>query len=367
MSRLTRKLPAAVQRQDSAELTPQPSPDVARTGLEARLSTRSISLLLSTMRLGPFLILVLLVIVMSIASPVFFTERNLQNVSVQSASIAILALGQLLVILTRGVDLSVGSALSLCSVIGAAVYDGRLGSGVWVIAAMVVAGMTIGAINGTVYVKGKVPSPFIVTLAMLSVASGVALAIANGQPNIGMPPAVNWIGSAYVGAVPVAPLFVAAIAGVVFLLTRRMTWGRWIYAIGGNPEAAARVGIPVGRVLISVYVFSGLAAGLAAIVVSGRTDAGFPTAGTLAELDSIAAVIIGGASFTGGRGGISNALVGALTLGVIRNGLNLLGVDPFLQIVVIGLTIIVAVELDVARGWLERRFQTLLGDAGVAR
>jgi ribose transport system permease protein len=331
------------------------------------LSSRSISTLLWVIKLGPFLILVLLVIVMSIASPDFFTERNLQNLSVQSASICILALGMLLVILTRGIDLSVGSVLSLCSVIGASVYDGRFNSGLWVIAAMLVTGTVIGAINGVVYVKGKIPSPFIVTLAMLSVASGLAFSISNGQPNIGMPPAVNWVGSSYIGAIPVAPIVVAVIAGLVWALTRRMTWGRWIYAIGGNPEAAERVGIPVTRVLISVYVFAGLAAGIAAVIVSGRTDSGFPTAGTLAELDAIAAVIIGGAAFTGGRGGVSNAIVGALTLGVIRNGLNLLGVDPFIQIVIIGLTIVAAVELDVIRSAVEGRFRALISDAGGAR
>lgn len=333
------------------------------TGASAHLSTRSISALLWVTKLGPFLILLVLVLAMALASPFFLTGRNLQNISLQTASIAILALGQLLVILTRGIDLSVGAVLSLCSVVGAIVFQGPFGNGLWVVVAMVVTGTVIGAINGTVYVKGKIPSPFIVTLAMLSVASGLALFISNGQPKIGMPPVVNWLGSGFIGVVPVAPVVVAVIALAVYVLTRRMTWGRWIYAIGGNPQAAERVGIPVNRVIISVYVFAGLAAAFAAIIVSGRTDSGFPTAGTLAELDSIAAVIIGGAAFAGGRGGVSNALVGALTLGVIRNGLNLLGVDQFLQIVIIGVTIVVAVQLDVIRGRVETRFRTLLTDA----
>jgi ribose transport system permease protein len=333
-------------------------------GSAASLSTRSISAVLWLTKLGPFLILLILVAAMTIASPVFLSERNLQNISVQTASIAILALGLLLVILTGGIDLSVGSVLSLCTVVGAWAFHGHVSNGLAVIAIMLITGTVVGAVNGTVYVKGKISSPFIVTLAMLSVASGLAFSLSHGQPIIGMPKAVNWLGSSYLGAVPVAPLVVAVIAGTVFFLLRRMTWGRWIYAIGGNREAAQRVGIPVSKVLISVYVFSGLAAGCAAIIVAGRTDSGFPTAGTLAELDAIAAVIIGGASFTGGRGGVSNALVGALTLGVIRNGLNLLGVDPFLQIVIIGLTIVVAVELDVIRSRVEARFRTLLTDAG---
>jgi len=332
-----------------------------------KTSTTYISGVLWVTKLGPFLILLFLAIAMSIANPVFLTEQNVQNISVQTASIAILALGQLMVILTGGIDLSVGSALSLCTVVGATAFHGSFSNSLWVIAIMLITGTVVGAINGTVYVKGKVPSPFIVTLAMLSIASGLAFTISHGQPIIGMPSAVNWLGSAYVGFVPVAPLVVAIVACAVYFLMRRMTWGRWIYAIGGNREAAQRVGIPVNKVVISVYILAGLAAGLASIIVAGRTDSGFPTAGNLAELDAIAAVIIGGASFTGGRGGVSNALVGALTLGVIRNGLNLLGVDSFLQIVIIGLTILVAVELDIVRSHVEARFRTKLTDAGAAK
>jgi ribose transport system permease protein len=135
--------------------------------------------------------------------------------------------------------------------------------------------------------------------------------------------------------------------------------GRWIYAVGGNLEGARRNGIPVRAVLVSVYVFSGLLAGVAAIITSGRLNAGSPTSGNLAELDSIAAVIIGGASFLGGRGTVANALVGALMLGVIRNGMNLLNVDAFLQPIVIGVVIVIAVESDVLRAHLEERFRVL--------
>lgn len=339
-----------------------PSRSEPRTVPETGTASRPVSAVLWLMKLGPYAILLLLAVVMAIANPVFLSERNLQNIALQSASIAILALGQLLVILTRGIDLSVGSALSLCSVVGALAFHGPIRNGLLVVVVMLVTGAVIGAVNGTVYVRWRIPSPFIVTLAMLSVASGLALFLSNGQPIIGMPTTVNWLGSSFLGPVPVAALVVVVAAVATYVLSRRMTWGRWIYAIGGNPEAAARVGIPVNRVLVSVYVFAAVAAGLAAVIVSGRTDSGFPTAGQLAELDAIAAVIIGGASFTGGRGGVSNALVGALTLGVIRNGLNLLGVDAFLQIVVIGATIVVAVGLDVLRTRVEARFRTLLAD-----
>lgn len=320
---------------------------------------------LTAMKLGPVLILVLLATAITTLEPLFLTERNLQNLVMQTAPIAVLALGQLLVVLTGGIDLSVGSVLSLASVVGATLFVGGSG-GLVVLAVMVAVGALAGYINGAVYVLGKIPSPFIVTLAMLSVASGLALALSNGQPIVGVPDVVNSVGSASVGPVPVALVFVAVIATAVWVLTRKMTWGRWIYAIGSNEEAARRVGIPVRKVVISVYVAAGVSAGLAAILVSGRTNSGFPSAGTLAELDAIAAVIIGGASFTGGRGGVSNALIGALTLGVIRNGLNLLGVNAFLQIVIIGVTIVLAVLLDVYRTRAEGRFRAILADRSLA-
>ncbi|BDZ49330.1 ribose ABC transporter permease [Frondihabitans sucicola] len=328
-------------------------------------STNAVSVGLWVMKLGPGMILVLLAIAMTIANPLFFTERNMQNLAMQTASIAILALGQLLVILTGGIDLSVGSVLSLASVVGATIFIGGVGNGLVVIGAMVLVGAIAGWVNGAVFVLGRIPSPFIVTLAMLSVASGLALSISNGQPLVGMPDSVNYLGSAFVGPVPVSLIFVAVLGVAVWVLTRKMTWGRWIYAIGSNEEAARRVGIPVKKVMISVYVFAGIAAGLAAIVVSGRTNSGYPTAGSLAELDAIAAVIIGGASFTGGRGGVSNALIGALTLGVIRNGLNLLGVNQYIQIVIIGATIVLAVLLDVYRTRAEARFRAILAQRSV--
>jgi ribose transport system permease protein len=142
-------------------------------------------------------------------------------------------------------------------------------------------------------------------------------------------------------------------------MLRNMVWGRWIYAVGGSPEGARRVGIPRDWVLVSVYVMSGLLAGVAAIVTSGRLNAGSPTFGELAELDAIAAVVIGGASFLGGRGHVGNALIGAVMIGVIRNGMNLLNVEAFLQLIVIGVVIFIAVESDVIRGRLEARFRVL--------
>ena len=309
------------------------------------------------LRIGPLLILLGLVVVLSVLSPFFLTTRNLGNILAATAAIAVLSLGQLLVILTRGIDLSVGSVVALSSVVGALVFAG-VASGPIVIVAMLGTGLLVGAVNGVVYVKGQLPHPFIITLAMLSIARGLALWLSGGQPIRGMPPIVNAIGGGSIGWFPVSAILVLGIALLVFLLTTRIVWGRWIYAVGGSPEAARRTGIPVNGVLISVYVLSGLMAGIAGIITAGRLNAGSPTFGDLAELDSIAAVVIGGASFLGGRGTVMNALVGALMIGVIRNGMNLLAVDAFFQLIVIGIVIVLAVEADVLRGHLETRFRT---------
>ncbi len=331
-----------------------PGPDQPFNAVQFRLLRAA----LGVIRLGPVLILAILVVVMTLASPVFFTTGNAGNVLAQTAAIAVLAVGQLLVILTRGIDLSVGSTLALASVLGALAFQ-HGGSGPAVIVVMLAAGAAVGFVNGGVYVWGKLPHPFIITLATLSIARGLALRLSDGRPIRGVPSIVKTIGGGSVGWFPYSAFVVAGVALVVAAILSRLVWGRWIYAAGGNPEAARRTGIPLRPVLISVYVLCGLLAGVAAIITSGRLNAGSPTSGTLAELDSIAAVIIGGASFLGGRGTVVNALVGALMIGVIRNGMNLLNVDAFLQPIVIGVVIVIAVETDVVRGYLEDRFRVL--------
>ena len=313
---------------------------------------------LGAIRIGPALMLVVVVLAMAVLSPVFLSTRNLANVLSQTAAIAVLALAQLLVIVTRGIDLSVGSTIALSAVVGALVFE-AVPSGPLVVVAILGTGMVVGVVNGTVYVWGRIPHPFIVTLATLSVARGLALWLSGGQPRRGMPPIIQTVGGGSIGWLPYSTLLVAGLALVATVLTTRLVWGRWIYAVGGNPEAARRAAVPVNGVLISVYVLSGLAAGIAACITSGRLNAGSPTFGELAELDAIAAVVIGGASFLGGRGNVANALVGALMIGVIRNGMNLLDVDAFLQPIVIGVVIVVAVELDVIRGRFEERFRVI--------
>ena len=307
---------------------------------------------------GPIVILVVLVLVLSVLSPPFLTPRNLSNILAQTAVIAVVAMGQHLVILTRGIDLSVGSNLALATVVGAFAWQGT-GSGALAILAMLASGAFVGAVNGCIYVFGRLPHPFVITLATLSIAKGTALQLADGRAMPGMPDIIRFIGGGSIYGVPASFLVVCAVAGLILLMARTMVWGRWIYAVGGRPDAAVRMGIPVRGVLISTYVIAGLCAGVGAVILAGRTDAGSPLFGNLLELDTIAAVIIGGASFLGGRGHIGHALVGAMMIGVIRNALNLLNVDIFFQLIAIGVVIVLAVEADVLRSHLEGRVRTL--------
>ena len=301
------------------------------------------------------------VLAAALSTPLFMTTQNIGNVLDASATIAVLGIGQLLVIITRGIDLSVGSTVALGSVVGGILFAHHAG-GALVIAGMLAVGAAVGVANGLVFVYGRVPHPFIVTLASLSIVRGLALLLSHGEPKFGMPNAVLFLGGESVGWFPHSALVLAVVAVLGAVLLGKMVWGRWIYAVGGNPDAARRTGIPRNRVIVSVYVLSGLAAGVAAILTAGRTASGSPAFGDLAELDSIAAVIIGGAAFAGGRGQVGNALVGALTIGIIRNVLNLLNVSAFYQMIVIGVAILIAVEIDVIRGRVEEGFRVRRGE-----
>jgi len=319
----------------------------------------AVSMWLRLLSIGPLLILLILVAVISLLTPNFLKPINLGNILAQSAVIAIVAIGQHVVILTRGIDLSVGANLALSTVIGGLVFR-AVDSPALVILAMLLTGTLVGAVNGIVYVYGRLPHSFIVTLATLSICRGLALELAIGHTTMrGMPDAITFIGGSSTFGLPNSFFVVITVAAVVLLMAKAMVWGRWIYAVGGAPEAAVEMGIPVKRVLVSTFLISGLCVGIGAIVLAGRTAASSPLYGNLLELDTIAAVIIGGASFLGGRGNIGHALVGAVMIGVIRNALNLLNVDVFFQMIAIGLVIVVAVEADVLRNRLEARARAL--------
>ena len=246
---------------------------------------------------GPVLILIVLTAVIGLLTPSFLSPGNLSNILAQTAVIAIVAAGQQLVILTRGIDLSVGANLALATVVGGLVFR-VANSAALVILAMLLSGAAVGAINGIVYVYGRLPHPFIITLATLSICRGLALELAIGHTTMrGMPDAITAIGGSSTFGLPNSFFVVLGVTAVVLAMSKAMVWGRWIYAVGGAPGAAREMGIPIKGVLVSTYVVSGVCAGIGAVVLAGRTAASSPLYGNLLELDTIAAVIIGGASF----------------------------------------------------------------------
>ncbi|WP_406708758.1 ABC transporter permease [Trueperella pyogenes] len=288
---------------------------------------------------GALVGLVTLCIALFIATPTFLTTKNLLNVGIQSATTAILAFGMTFVIVTAGIDLAVGSIAALGAMVCATMFT-NVGLPGWLTLLIgLLIGLVAGAISGLGVAYGKLPA-FIATLAMMSVARGLTLVISDGRP-VATAPEVNVLGSS-LGPIPV-PVIMLVIAGLAcwFILTRTVL-GRSMYAVGGNLEAARLSGLPVQKILVSVYALSGL-------LIAGRLASAQPTAATGYEMDAIAAVVIGGASLAGGSGKASGTLVGALLLAVIRNGLNILNVNSFWQQVVIGCVIALAVGIDVLR------------------
>jgi ribose transport system permease protein len=320
--------------------------------------------ILSLVRLGPLVVLGSLVVLMALLSDVFLNERNLLNVGIQATPIALLAIGQFVVILTRGIDLSVGAVAALASVCGALVWSDGSGSALLALGTVLGIGLACGLVNGVLFVGFKIPHPFIVTLGTLNVATGAAYLLADGEAVVGVPDFAAALGNDKLLGIPYPILVVLATLAIFVLLLRGTVLGTWIYAVGGDPEAARRMGIPVSRVLVLAYTLSGLTAALAAIILLGRTGTGDPNYSSgLAELQAIAAVIIGGTSFFGGRGNVITVVIGALVLAVIANGLNLLNVNAFWQLVVTGFVLITAVILDVFRTRLEERFRTVGAEA----
>lgn len=294
-------------------------------------------------------------IVLSFASPVFATSTNLLNVALATSVTALLAVGQTFVIILAEIDLSVGSVLSFSAAVTALTL--RHHSMVTGIVVGLAVGALAGLANGLLVTKTKMPS-FIVTLAMMSILAGLALQVTQGNPVSVNDFNFQNIGQARTAGIPV-PVWIMAIAFVAFgVLLARTRFGRYVYATGDNQEAARLSGIPTDRVKILAFVISGALAALAGFIITARLSTAEPTAGTGLELEAIAAVIIGGTSLAGGRGDMVGTVVGALILGVIDNGMNLLNVSPFLQSVVKGLVILVAVLLDrnalVIRGWFTR-------------
>lgn len=296
--------------------------------------------------LGPFIGLLLIVIIISLLNPGFLSLTNLFNLFRQVSINALIAFGMTYVILTGGIDLSVGSTLALSSAVGASL----MAAGVDPMLATLVGlltGAVLGAMNGVFIAKGKV-APFIATLATMTIYRGLTLVLTDGRPvtGLGDSAAFELFGRGYFFGVPIPAITMLSAFIILYLILKKTTFGRRVYAVGGNEEAALLSGIKVDRVKIYVYSLTGFLAATAGMILTSRLNSAQPTAGTMYELDAIAAVVLGGTSLTGGRGWIVGTLIGALIIGVIDNGLNLLGVSSFYQQVVKGSVILLAVLLD---------------------
>ncbi|GEN23511.1 ABC transporter permease [Halomonas cupida] len=298
---------------------------------------------------GIIVAFIVLCVILSVVSPYFLGVNNLLNVLRQVSINGVLAIGMTFVILTRGIDLSVGSMMAFAAMVAAsfAVVD----SGMPLIVPLTLglaAGLALGCVNGVMVARFAIP-PFVMTLGMLSMARGLTYIYSDGMPISSLSPSFLWLGQGMVVGIPVPVILFAAVFMLAWFTLRYTTFGRYVYAVGGNPTAARLSGIKVSRITFSVYAISGLLCGLAGLMIAARTSAALPQAGVAYELDAIAAVVIGGTSLAGGKGRIVGTLFGVLIIGVINNGLDLLGVSSFYQQLVKGAIIVVAVMLDRSR------------------
>jgi ribose/xylose/arabinose/galactoside ABC-type transport system permease subunit len=280
-------------------------------------------------------------------TPHFLTVSNLLNIAEQTSINAIVAVGMTFVILSGGIDLSVGSIVALAGVVLGTVLQANQPPLVIALAAAVSVGAAAGVVNGALISWGRLP-PFIVTLGMMSIARGLALVYTEGRPVSGFEPTFRAIATARLGFIPMPVLVTALVYAAAHLVLARTTFGRYVYAIGGNEEATRLSGVRINLHKTMIYAVSGLMSALAAIILTARLNSAQPIAGMMYELDAIAATVIGGTSLMGGQGTLVGTLIGALIMGVLRNGLNLLGVSSFLQQIVIGTVIIGAVLVDTA-------------------
>jgi ribose transport system permease protein len=297
-------------------------------------------------KLGPLAAFILLFIVVAILNPSFIAPLNILNLLRQVSINALIAFGMTFVILTGGIDLSVGSTLALSSVLMA----GMIVSGIDPIVAIFISailGAVMGAINGLLITKGKV-APFIATLATMTIFRGLTLVYTNGNPitGLGNNYAFQLFGRGYLLGIPVPAITMIIAFYILWFILHKTSFGRMTYAIGGNEKASLVSGIKVDRIKWMIYSLAGIMAALAGSILTSRLNSAEPTAGTSYEMDAIAAVVLGGTSLSGGKGRIFGTLVGALIIGTLNNGLNLLGVSSFYQQVVKGIVILIAVLID---------------------
>ncbi|MGW3955733.1 ABC transporter permease [Streptomyces sp. NPDC004752] len=337
---------------------------------QAAAEARRLKTLNSIFELRAFIALGVLIVVFSLLSDSFLTVDNVITMTKHVAINAVLALGMLLVILKGGIDLSVGSTVGLSGVIAGEALKGLHISAfgvvayppVWAVVVLcLMMGAVVGTLNGILITRLNV-APFIATLGMLYVARGAALLISGGTtyPNLGGDPSTHNTGFGWIGAgrplgLPVAIWMMIALAVIVAVLLRSTAFGRWLYATGGNERATELTGVPVKRVKTIVYVVSGTCAALSGVIIASELTSAAPQAGDSFELNAIAAVVIGGAALSGGRGNVRGTLVGAFVIGFLADGLVILGVSTFWQTFIKGAVIIIAVILDQSQQRFQRR------------
>lgn len=283
-------------------------------------------------------------IVFSALASQFASVENLVNVALSIAVIGILAVGMTFIILTGGIDLSIGSVAALAGVVAAIVTQHTEIASLGFAAALGI-GMASGAFNGVTIAYFRVP-PFVVTLAVLTIARGLAFIFSGGRSIGNLPESFGRLGKLVFLGIPFSVWLMILAFALGWFLLRHTTFGRYVYAVGGNAEAAFLAGVKTKAVLFQVYVLNGFLVGLAAIVLASRLGAGVPNAGLQYELDVIAAVVVGGTSLSGGRGSVISTLFGAIFIGVLNNGLNLVGVDTYVQKIILGVVILLAVLAD---------------------
>ena len=330
--------------------SPELAAELADAGPESR---RIVRLTAYFDRFGALFLVLLMGVLSYLAQPdVFLTPNNIGNIFRQTAFLALLALGEFIVIVTAGIDLSVGSTLALAMMSTAVLSVAGVPWPILLLTPFLVGG-AVGVVNGVGLTKLHMPHPFIMTLGMLNVVRGLTNLISGGVPISGLPGEVRWLGAGNISIagtqMPVSVVVVVVTFAMAWLFLQYTRMGRHIYAIGGNPQAARVSGINVDGTLVVVYTVCGVLAGFSGLLLAGRTNSGFPNAGIGAELDAISAVIIGGASFFGGRGTVVGVFAGVLVIGMMRNLLNLSNVQVFWQQILIGVVIIAVVAFDVVR------------------
>jgi ribose transport system permease protein len=290
-----------------------------------------------------------LIILFAIVSDVFFTTQNWQNIGLQAAALACVSFGQAYVILTAGIDLSVGSTVALVSVVAAMAMGNGL---ILAIGIALLVGAIVGLVNGLVITRLRV-APFIATLAMLSIASGLALNVSGGTPIVGLPEVFTSLAYNRLLGIPIPVILAVVVFVIAFFLLRSTRLGRNIYAIGGNSEAARLSGISTNATIMAAYIICSVLAAVGGLILTSRVASGQPTLGAELALQSVAAVVLGGVSLFGGRGSLIGVAFGVAFVSVLTNGLNLLNVSSYTQLMVIGAAMIIAIAWDqyLSRKW----------------